>query len=401
MAAPALLAVLVVAAAAVPRAAGFPQYDSVQTAEPPVPFPAHGAGSATAPPRSTTSCTVQLIQTVGLSGYGQIEAQPWRGAPAACPPPWSMVKLAFEGAVSGVQFDRFGALWFDGVELLRTTTPEPDTGVAPGVRWGVEKDVTDYASLFTARAGSANATVTIPNVVNPTYTGIEYVRATLAFTSPSSTQPPPGAGAGAGTFVAPLADRRAIETNPFAAMAITMPNVSLAHTVSVGPAMAGRVAQAFVDVYVTNHGGSEEFWYTTGSAYREVDLYIDGCLAGAFYPFPVVYSGGVNPLLWRPLTSVLTLNVPAYRLDITPFAGALNDGRPHTFEFRVFGADPVGVWYVDPVLVLRLQGPGLPRLSGGLTSQCHGYLPNDPARVITVVNSTAGRSTAGPFMNER
>ena len=302
--------------------------------------------------------------------------------------------------MSGVQFDRFGALWLGGVELLRTTTPEPDTGVAPGVHWHVEKDVTDYGAVFSARPGSVNVTVAIPNVVNPTYTGIEYVRATLTFYSSvvtcaaaaTASTAPPASGV---VTVIPLADPTA---DPWTITAITMPNISLKHTVRVPVAAAGRVSQAFVDVYVTNHGGSEEFWYTTGASYRELNLYIDGCLAGAFYPFPVIYSGGVNPLLWRPMTSVLTLNVPAYRLDVTPFAGLLNDGKPHSYEFYVRDADPVGVWYVDPVLVLRLQPAGLPKLSGGLAS-CHSYMPRDPARTVTVVNTTtpAGRRTTGHF----
>jgi hypothetical protein len=41
--------------------------------------------------------------------------------------------------------------------------------------------------------------------------------------------------------------------------------------------------------------------YTTASAYREVNVYVDGCLAAAFYPALVVYTGGICPLLWRPL----------------------------------------------------------------------------------------------------
>jgi len=101
--------------------------------------------------------------------------------------------------------------------------------------------------------------------------------------------------------------------------------------------------------------------YTTGSAYREIDVYIDGCLAAAFYPAIVVYTGGICPLLWRPLTSFFALDIPANRLDISPFVGALNDGKPHEFSFRVVHADPAGssgVWYVLlllPPLPLRLR----------------------------------------------
>ena len=60
-------------------------------------------------------------------------------------------------------------------------------------------------------------------------------------------------------------------------------------------AHAGKVKRLYLDIYASNHGGSEEFWYTTGAAYREVDLFIDECLAGAFYPFPVVYVNTSTP----------------------------------------------------------------------------------------------------------
>ena len=48
---------------------------------------------------------------------------------------------------------------------------------------------------------------------------------------------------------------------------------------------------------------SEEFWYTNvpgtdappgvcaGGSYREILVYVDGMLAGACFPFPVIYSG--------------------------------------------------------------------------------------------------------------
>ena len=52
------------------------------------------------------------------------------------------------------------------------------------------------------------------------------------------------------------------------------------------------------------------------------------------------------------------LDIPAYRLDISAFAGQLQDGHAHTLEFSVVDADPAGsqgVWYIDPVLLLELD----------------------------------------------
>ena len=67
-------------------------------------------------------------------------------------------------------------------------------------------------------------------------------------------------------------------------------------------------------------------------------------------------TGGICPLLWRPLVSLEALDIPAYRLDISAFAGQLQDGHAHTLEFSVVDADPAGsqgVWYIDPVLLLE------------------------------------------------
>lgn len=71
---------------------------------------------------------------------------------------------------------RFGAIWLGAVELLRTTTPEP---TASGIVWGIEKDVTSYASYFLTP--NLTAYLAIPNNVDGTYTGIIDIRATLTF----------------------------------------------------------------------------------------------------------------------------------------------------------------------------------------------------------------------------
>ena len=125
---------------------------------------------------------------------------------------------------------------------------------------------------------------------------------------------------------------------------------------------------------------------TTDSAYREINVYIDGCLAAAFYPALVVYTGGICPLLWRPLVSLLALDIPAYRLDLTAFAGALNDGAAHTFSFDVVDGDPPkssGVWYIDPVMILELD-------HDATAARYHGAV--DPATCLTSVAAAAQRT---------
>ena len=92
--------------------------------------------------------------------------------------------------------------------------------------------------------------------------------------------------------------------------------------------------------------------YPGGGSYRQIEVYIDGLAAGILYPFPVVYTGGVNPLLWRPLTGIYSFNIPPYEFDLTPFAGVLNDGKAHQLSIVVLGNSDEGSWFVDPVLRL-------------------------------------------------
>ena len=51
-------------------------------------------------------------------------------------------------------------------------------------------------------------------------------------------------------------------------------------------------------------------------------------LAGAAYPFPVIYTGGVCPLLWRPVSGIHSFNIPPYVFDLTPFAGCASPHLP-------------------------------------------------------------------------
>jgi Peptide N-acetyl-beta-D-glucosaminyl asparaginase amidase A len=55
--------------------------------------------------------------------------------------------------------------------------------------------------------------------------------------------------------------------------------------------------------------------------------------------YPWIYTGGIDPFLWEPIPGVQTLNFVPYRVDLTPFAGVLSNGQPHTIAVSVFNAD--------------------------------------------------------------
>ena len=69
------------------------------------------------------------------------------------------------------------------------------------------------------------------------------------------------------------------------------------------------------------------------SPFREVQLFIDGQLAGVVWPFPIIFTGGVVPGLWRPVVGIDAFDLKEDEIDITPWLPLLCDdkqiGRAH------------------------------------------------------------------------
>lgn len=126
--------------------------------------------------------------------------------------------------------------------------------------------------------------------------------------------------------------------------------------------------KAVLEVYVSPHE-NDEFWYTnypneyiavnnlTGlpgnGPFREVLVSLDGELVGVIWPFTVIYTGGIDPLLWRPISGIGSFDLPSYDIEITPSLGTLLDGNTHELAFSVNNA--LNVWYVDANLHIWLD----------------------------------------------
>ncbi|NNM48208.1 peptide-N4-asparagine amidase [Knoellia koreensis] len=332
------LAATTAAAGATPPPEFGNDWDNPRTAAPPVPVP------------DTKSCSVQIVdhEFRDFAVYSN-EFTP----PAACGTRWSAVRLRMEGAVAGRQFDRLGWLDVGGVRVLTTSTPEPSPD---GITWHVEKDLTELAPLFTTRQ---QVQMSIGNVVNETYTGVLDVQVWLDFYQPGDGRGP----AKTADRVLPLADSRREDTDLVGS--ITLPR---------------NTTQVAADVFATGSGGGcEEFWDTSAPAstgyscsdglpYREVDVTIDGKLAGTALPYAVIYTGGwSNPFLWYTIPSPNAFDIPPLRYDLTPFAGLLNDGRAHDVRISVAGV-PAGQsgWTLAPRFRVWTD-PDREVVTGGLT----------------------------------
>ncbi|MEU1460394.1 peptide-N4-asparagine amidase [Streptomyces sp. NPDC005727] len=346
----------------------------------------------------TKSCQVTLAETQFR------DFTPYRGAytpPRGCGDRWSKVVLRLDGKVKGRQFDRLGYLHVGGAEILRTSTPEPSPD---GIEWHVEKDVTRYSDIL---RGPQDVEMLIGNVVDDTYTGVIDVKVTLTFYR--------------GRPAAPAPDR-----------VLTLAGAPDATTLTT-PRNSERIV---AEVYATGSGGGcEEFWYLTVAdpaaysckadhgPYREVQIKVDGQLAGIAAPFPHVWTGGwSNPFLWYVLPAPRAFDVRPVEYDLTPFAGLLNDGRPHRVEVSVVGVPAGQPGWSAPVNVLVWQDAHRDHVTGALTrseatdlanSSVHtpgaenrvdteaghrltvsGYLNTSHGRVATTVTRTLGNTSA-------
>ena len=112
-----------------------------------------------------------------------------------------------------------------------------------------------------------------------------------------------------------------------------------------------NLTKAYLDV-IAQSQSNDEFWYLAvpndvageletypGTAFRETEITIDGKSAGVAPVSPWIYTGGIDPYLWEPITGVQTLNFKPYRVDLTPFAGMLSDGKAHTVGVSVYNAN--------------------------------------------------------------
>ncbi|MEU5081046.1 MULTISPECIES: peptide-N4-asparagine amidase [Streptomyces] len=310
---------------------------------------------------------------------------PYRGTyapPEDCGDRWSKVVLRLDGKVKGRQYDRLGYLRVGGVEVLRTSTPEPSPD---GIEWHVEKDVTRYSETLRA---ARDVEMLIGNVVDDTYTGVIDVHVTLTFY--------------AGRPAAPAPDRVLTLTGTPAGTTLTTPRNS---------------ERIVAEVYATGSGGGcEEFWYLTVAdpapysckadhgPYREVRISVDGRLAGIAAPYPHVWTGGwSNPFLWYVVPAPRAFDVRPVEYDLTPFAGLLNDGRPHRVEVSVAGVPAGQPGWSTPVNVLVWQDPHRDHVPGALTEDTATDLVNSsvhtPGREHRVDTEAGHRLTVSGYLD--
>nr|KJB13190.1 hypothetical protein B456_002G060900 [Gossypium raimondii] len=264
---------------------------------------------------TTTPCTLSVLQHDFGFTYGKPPVLANYSFPSDCPyQEFSKIVLEWNATCKGRQFDRIFGVWLSGVELLRSCTAEPR---ATGIIWSVKKDIT--RNLGSGFASKADLIIPFSRDL-PLNDGLWYE----------------------------IENSTDVIVKEFE--------------------IPQNVYRAVLEVYVSFHE-NDEFWYgnlpneyiaannITGFAgngpFREVVVSLDDEVVGAIWPFTVVYTGGINPLLWRPISGIGSFDLPTYDIEISPFLGSLLDGKKHKLSFGVTNA--LNVWYIDANLHLWLD----------------------------------------------
>jgi hypothetical protein len=363
----ALLALVSLATAAGAQTVGS---SNTATADPTVPRP------------NTTPCAVQLYSNFEFADFSP---KPFTYAPpAACPGPWAKVVLEADFSVTaGRQFDRTAQIAVGHVNVYYGTTAEPSAAVSPS--WHVERDLTDYSPLFrTAQTGEVN----LGNLVNSTFTGVLHGSArVLLYPVAAHASAPRTADAVLPLSTAPGGAELLADGSSVLAPTFTLPT---------------NVEAAYLDV-IPQSQSADEFWYTCvpddaanvvfscgGTAFRETEVTIDGQPAGVAPVYPWIFTGGIDPLLWRPIPGVQTLSFVPYRVDLTPFAGVLSDGHPHQVGVSVYN---VNNYFLVAASLLLYLDHGSAHVTGAVTQNSIGPVP--PPSIQENLTTAADGSVTG------
>jgi hypothetical protein len=298
--------------------------------------------------------------------------------PANCPGPWEKVVVEADFSENaGAQFDRTAILYIGNLNVYFGTTPEPLSTLTN--TWHVERDITDYsAALSTAQQGTViliNCTSDCPPPYN-TLNGVFTVNAQIEFYP-----------AQRGWSNRHYGQQGWSQQTPDQVLPLVQSNgsggVSLPATLQPGDQLSTtftlptNTVQAYLDVLTENQYIDETWWGCfpnnltsinevygcQNTNFRETEVTIDGQPAGISPVSPWVFTGDL-PDDWVPIPGAQTLDLVPYRVNLTPFAGVLSNGQPHTVALSVFNDD--SYFSVAASLLLFLD-PGTAQVTGAVT----------------------------------
>lgn len=342
---------------------------------------------AATPPRSSFdgySCKQTLFEHDFANSYGSPYVGLYNPPPSNC----SFTTTIFNLSVTsrGQQYDRLAELFLGDVEVWRTSTAMPTQG---GIYWTFQKDMSIFDTLLRQEQ---KIILDLGNVVEgDLYTGIFNVTLEALYYDDEYAQ-----GFHPAPLIYPISNLSSAENK---SSVFSLPD----DAGSVSLSLPRNTTTAVVSLLASGNS-AEEFWYTNVpsewlntygegllygyGAFREVQLLIDGQLAGVSWPFPILFTGGVDPGLWRPVVGIDTYDLPSFEIDVTPWLSLLCDGEEHTFALRVVGFDeeaPDGIgtvgqnWWVTGALFVwvdeKVDQSTAGAISTNVSAPVFEYLP--------------------------
>src|SRR5271157_4239769 len=314
---------------------------------------------------ATTPCVVQLFTGAQFFDFN-VENFTYT-PPADCPGPWAKVVLEADISLNaGVQYDRTANFWLGPVNIYFGTTAEP-SNIGPS--WHIENDLTDYSAIFyIPQPGQAD----IGNTLCCGLTSTIYGSASLEFYPLASGQ------------TAPVVADQVLALSGGTSGGTVGLNTTT-DTLSGTFDFPLNVQAAYLDVYAQSQS-NDEFWYTCvpndvssalqscgNTGFRETEITIDGQPAGIAPVYPWIFTGGIDPYLWPPIPGIQTLNFTPYRVNLTPFAGVLSNGVPHTVSLSVFNADS---YFSATASLMVYRDPTTEIVTGAITQDTLGAAPS-------------------------
>ena len=207
--------------------------------------------------------------------------------------------------------------------------------VRTGIFYNFQKDMTIFDTLLRSEQ---KVIMELDNIYDSTFTGDFNVTITALYYDDGQIMTP-------ADLILPISTQSSSQN---ASSVISLPD----ENATVYFTLPRNVKRAVASILASGNG-AEEFWYTNVPTeyddtfnntaiygygpFREVQLLIDGVLAGVSWPFPIVFTGGISPGLWVPIVGIDTYDVPSFEIDISPWLGLLCDGKPHSFGLSVVG----------------------------------------------------------------
>jgi Peptide N-acetyl-beta-D-glucosaminyl asparaginase amidase A len=318
-------------------------------------------------------CVVSLFSNFQFAFFSQTNQNFPSTPPANCSGPYGLVVLDVDFSENaGVQFDRTATMYIANTNVYFGTTPEPLSSATN--TWHIERDVTDYAALFSSpQQGTMvlqNCTTDCPPPYNTRLNGVFTVSAKLEFYPAGSGDD--GHGHRAADLVLPMTQSNGSGGFNLPAF-LTLPPNELTTTFN----LPTNVEEAYLDV-ISQSQQSDEQWFAcfpTGlgainelygcgnTDFRETEISIDGQPAGIAPVSPWVFTGFL-PDQWQPIPAVQTLSFIPYRVNLTPFAATLSDGKPHTIALSVFDQN---YYFSEAASLLVYLDPRSSKVTGAVT----------------------------------